>query len=248
MGTRCLPLALPGINCRRMANSTAKLKPHYHGHRGRLRDKLINHGPHALADYELLELVLGVALPRRDVKPLAKELLAKFGGLSNLLAASPGELAKFEGVGDSVIGMLKAQEALVLRYRREVAQDRPRMDSTAVVVEYLQARMNGLQHEVFHVLALDNKYKLVADEELFRGTINATAVYPREVVKLALQHGAAALIIAHNHPSGDSTPSDDDHLLTRELMQICASMGVELVDHLVIGEGAYYSFRAHGQI
>lgn len=229
-----------------MAKAEGQAKPHYLGHRERLREKLLQGGPEALPDYELLELVLIAAVPRQDMKPLAKQLIARFGGYAQALAAPPGELRKVDGVGDAVIATLKVVQASAVRMIKREILDRPVLNAWHKVVDYCHAAMAHEASEQFRLLFLDRKNKLIADEVQQRGTVDHTPVYPREVIKRALELGASAIILAHNHPSGDPTPSQADIAMTREIVKAGESLGVAVHDHLIIGRDGHVSLKAQG--
>ncbi len=216
------------------------------GHRDRLRQRLLEGGPDGFHDYELLEYVLALAIPRHDVKPLAKELLEEFGDLPTLLAASPGELTRLKGVGESVAAALKFVDALSVRQLQRKALDRPVLASFDAVVDYLHARLAHELTEEFRVLFLDNRNHLVRDERMGEGTVNQAPAYPREIVKRALELSAAAIILVHNHPSGDPTPSRDDIQLTRAISDAAKAVGVQVHDHLVIARTGHASLRGQG--
>ena len=223
----------------------AEDKPHFHGHRERLRRRLLDKGPDSLADYEVLEFLLFGARPRGDTKPLAKALLARFGDLAGVLSASPQELATVAGVGESSIAILKIVPEAARRLAREELAKRPVIGSWDQVLAYCRIAMGREKIEQFRLLFLDAKNRLIADEMQQRGTVDHTPVYPREVVKRALELGASALIMVHNHPSGDPTPSKADIEMTREV-QAAAKLGIAVHDHIVIGRGGHESFRTMG--
>jgi DNA repair protein RadC len=220
--------------------------PHYLDHRKRLREKFLKAGDSALADYELLELVLFAAIPRRDVKPLAKFLIDKFGGFANVVAAPPERLKEIPGVGDSVVAVLKTVEAAARRLAQGQVLNRAVLSSWDALLDYCAIAMGRNATEEFRVLFLDRKNALIADEVHQKGTVDHTPVYPREVVKRALELGASAIILVHNHPSGDPTPSKADIAMTREIQNAAKALRIELHDHLVIGHGRHVSFRAEG--
>ena len=220
--------------------------PGHLGHRERLRQKLLTAGPEALADYELLELLLFFAVLRRDTKPIARALVARFGSFANVLAASPAELKEVEGAGDSVVAVIKAAQASALRLLRAEVKAQPVLNNWDRLTGYLTAVMAREPIEQFRVLFLDTKNRLIADEAQARGTVNHTPVYPREVVKRCLELGATALILVHNHPSGDPTPSRADIEMTAEVKGAASVLGIVLHDHLIIGNGRHLSFRREG--
>ncbi len=220
--------------------------PGHLGHRERLRAKLLNAGADALADYELLELLLFFAILRQDTKPIARALVERFGSFANVLAASPAELREVKGVGDSAVAIIKASQAAALRLLRAEIRDRPVLNNWDRLTAYLTAAMAREPIEQFRVLYLDTKNRLIADEAQARGTVNHTPVYPREVMKRCLELGATALILAHNHPSGDPTPSRADIEMTAEIKSAAQALGIVLHDHLIIGNGRQLSFRREG--
>jgi DNA repair protein RadC len=189
--------------------------PHYHGHRDRLRARFAETGGDALPDYELLELVLFRSIPRRDVKPIAKELLRRFGTFAEVLAAPPSRLVEVEGIGEAIVLDLKIVEAAARRLARGAVAKRPVLASWAAVIDYCRTAMAFMDKEQFRLLFLDKRNALIADEVQQSGTVDHTPVYPREVVKRALELSASALILVHNHPSGDPTPSPADVKMTR---------------------------------
>jgi DNA repair protein RadC len=199
-----------------------------------------------MPDYELLELTLFAALPRRDVKPLAKTLIARFGSFADVIAARRERLLEVTGVGDAVVHQLKIVEAAAQRLARGQVMGKPALSSWAALLDYCMAAMARSQTEEFRVLFLDRKNVLVADEVQTRGTVDHTPVYPREIVKRALEHGASAIILVHNHPSGDPTPSKADIIMTRDIAAAAKSLGIAVHDHLVIGRGGHASFKSLG--
>lgn len=211
-----------------------------------MRSRLLVAGPDALADHELLEMVLFLALPRRDTKALARALLARFGSLAAAIAATPAELRGIEGLGDAGAAALKTVQAAALRLVRADIVDRPVLTNWDRLMEYLNAVMARERVEQFRVLFLDSRNRLLADEPQGRGTVNHTPVYPREVVKRALELHATALILVHNHPSGDPTPSRADIDTTREIAEAARTMAVALHDHVIVGNGRWLSLRQEG--
>jgi len=222
-------------------------KPHYLGHRARLRQKLMQNGDTALADYEILELLLALVIPRRDVKELAKNLLKKFGSLGKVLAASEHELQAIDGVKESCAAMFKVVRAAHLRsLQGEIKNASSVINSWAALIDYCRVTFGTLKVEEFHTLFLDTKFKLMADEVAQTGTVDKAAVYPREIVKRALELGARSVILVHNHPSGDTQPSKEDIETTKKIREALALVNVTLHDHLIIGTlgmGEPYSFK-----
>lgn len=223
-------------------------KPHYHEHRARLRQRFTERGADSLADYELVELLLFNALPRRDVKPLAKRLMDKFGGLSAMLAADPRSITEVEGAGDAVSHVIGLAGAISRRALREDVLDRPVISGWDKLIDYCTAAMAHNPTEQFRVLFLDHRNGLLADEVQQEGTINHVPLYPREVIKRALELQSSAIILVHNHPSGDPTPSDADVEMTREVMDAGRKLGVTVHDHLIICRGGHQSMKTLGLI
>jgi DNA repair protein RadC len=221
-------------------------RPHYWGHRERLRTRFLAGGPGAMPDYELLELVLFNAIPRIDVKPIAKALLAAFGDLNGVIAAPEPRLMAVPGVTDKVHLQLKILEAVSHRMARATVMRREVIASWDALMRYCKTVMAYRDTERFRILFLDRKNVLIADEEQARGTVDHVPVYPREVAKRALELNASALILVHNHPSGDPTPSQSDIDMTEAIEQACAAIGVTVHDHVVIGKASDASFRALG--
>lgn len=219
---------------------------HFHGHRERLRRRFLDSRGEALPDYELLELVLFSALPRQDVKPLAKRLLSHFGGFAEVIAADPARLAEVKGAGEAVIAALKIVEGAAVRLARGRVMRRPVLSSWQAVLDYCQASMAYRGTEQFRVLFLDAKNTLIADELQQRGTVDHTPVYPREVMKRALELGASSVILVHNHPSGDPTPSRADIDMTKEVAEAGKRIGISVHDHLIVGKGRSESFKSLG--
>jgi DNA repair protein RadC len=215
------------------------------GHRHRLRERLLAAGPDALADHELLEIVL-FALPRRDTKSLARLLIATFGSFAGAIAAPVPDLLCVEGLGRAGAAALKSVQAAALRLMRAEVIDQPVLTNWDRLIAYLGAALSRERVEQFRVLFLDNRNRLLADEAQQRGTVNHTPVYPREVAKRALELHAAALILVHNHPSGDPTPSADDIAMTRKIQAAAAALSIVLHDHIVVGNGRWFSFRKEG--
>lgn len=216
------------------------------GHRQRLRKRFLAGGADAVADYELLELVLFLAQVRGDVKPLAKELIRRFGGFAEAISASDADLLKVPGIGEAALASLKTVQAAALRLMAEPLIKRPVLRTWDQLISYCRAAMGFEKVEEFRVLYLDKKNLLVAEETHQRGTVDHTPVYPREVVRKALEHGASAMIMVHNHPSGDTTPSKADIEMTKEVAKAAATLGIVLHDHVIVGRGGHTSFKASG--
>ena len=234
----------------------AEFDPHYttgmtdpatdaSGHRARLRKRLIEQGPEALLDHELVEYLLALAIPRRDTKPLARALLAEHGGLGALLAADGETLAR-SGLGEGAVAALKIAEAAALRLLRSKVSDRPVLASWQALIDYLQADMAHRLIERVRVLHLNSRNILIRDELVAEGSIDQAAVYVREIIRRAIDLGSAAIILVHNHPSGDPSPSRQDITLTRELAQAGKPLGITVHDHIVIGQTGHASMRALG--
>lgn len=217
-------------------------------HRKRLRDRFRAGGAGAIPDYELLELILFRSIPRQDVKPLAHRLLAEFGDFNRVLSATPERLSAVKGVGEAVVTDLKIVEAGAHRLARSRVMQRQVISSWDALLDYCHTTMAHRETEQFRVLYLDCKNVLIADEEQARGTVDHVPVYPREVAKRALELNASALILVHNHPSGDPTPSQADLDMTAQIQTACAALGLTLHDHLVVGKSAEVSFRAKGYL
>ena len=217
-------------------------------HRARLRARFLQGGAAAMPDYELLELILFRAIPRRDVKPLARLLLDTFGDFNRVLSAPPARLSAVDGIGDAVVTELKIVEAAAHRLMRSKVIERPVISGWDAVVDYCHTTMAHRETEQFRVLYLDRKNVLIADEEQAQGTVDHVPVYPREVVKRALELNASALILVHNHPSGDPTPSQSDIDMTQQIETAAMALGLTLHDHLIIGKSTELSLRGAGYI
>lgn len=220
--------------------------PHYHDHRTRLRQRFLAAGAESLADYEMLELVLFRAIPRRDVKPLAKLLLQRFGDFNGVISAPPARLAEVQGVGPAVVCELKVVEAAAHRLARAQVLNRPALSSWQALMRYCKTTMAHRDTEQVRILYLDRKNVLIADEAQGTGTVDHVPVYPREIVKRGLELNASAMILVHNHPSGDPTPSQADVDMTRRIEDAARSVGITIHDHVVIGKAEDASFRALG--
>lgn len=214
------------------------------GHRDRLRHRFMTAGHDSVADYELLELLLFRAMPRRDVKPLAKALLSRFGSFAQVLGARPERLREIEGLGEAAATELKIVEAAARRLTRGAVKDRLNLSSWSEVLDYCRVSMAFAEQEEFRVIFLDKRNGLITDEVQGRGTIDHTPVYPREVIRRALELGATAMVLVHNHPSGDPTPSGADIKMTHEIIGIAKPMGIAVHDHLIIGRNGHASLKA----
>jgi DNA repair protein RadC len=219
-------------------------RPHYYGHRERLRGRFREAGAGAVSDYELLELVLFRAIPQRDVKPLAKDLIATFGSFPEVISAPSTRLAEIKGIGDAAITELKIVHAAASRLTRGQVQKRPVLSSWSSVIDYCRTTMAFAEKEQFRVLFLDKRNQLIVDELQQVGTVDHTPVYPREVVKRALELSATALILVHNHPSGDPTPSHADIEMTQTIINVAKPLGIAVHDHIVVGKEGHASFKS----
>ncbi len=225
-----------------------KQQPSYLGHRQRLRERFAAGGADALADYELLELVLFRAFARRDTKDVAKRLIARFGSFAEVINAPADRLKEVKDVGDVVVGELKLIRAAALRLAKSEVMQRPALSSWQQVLDYIHSAQAYEQKEQFRVLFLDKKNKLIADEVLGEGTVDHTPVYVREVVKRALELSSTAIILVHNHPSGDPTPSRADIDMTKLIVDATHRLGVSVHDHIIVGRDGHASFRSLGLI
>lgn len=221
---------------------------HYLGHRARLRERFLGPGGDALPDYELLELILFSARPRGDVKPLAKRLLKQFGSFDKVIYADESALRAVDEVGDAVISALKTVRVSSQRLLKHEIGDQPVIQSWSALLDYCKLAMGKAKIEEFRVLFLNNRHALIADEVMQKGTVNHTPVYPREVVKRALEIGASAIILLHNHPSGDPTPSQADIDITQKIVDATKTVGVAVHDHVIITDAGHYSFKSFGLI
>jgi DNA repair protein RadC len=238
---------LPGV-AEDAAPTKGKAKPHYHGHRQRLRERFLATGGEGMPDYELLELVLAIAIPRSDVKPLAKELLARFRNFNGVITADPAALQQVKGMGEVSAAALKVVQAAAVRLAQAEVMDRPVINSWDRLLDYCMAAMGHEKVEQTRVLFLDKRNRLIADERQNKGTVDHTPLYPREVVKRALELGATAIILVHNHPSGDPTPSKADIELTKHVQDAAARLGIALHDHLIVSREGPASFKSLGLI
>lgn len=223
-----------------------KPTPHYHGHRDRLRARFAEGGASALADYELLELYLFRSILRKDVKPIAKDLIAKFGSFAETIAAPIERLTEVKGISEKIALDLKILKAAATKLGQESILGRPVLSSWAALLDYCRSAMQFEGKEQFRILFLDRKNRLIADEVLSHGTVDRAPVYPREIIKRALALEATALILTHNHPSGDATPSQSDIDMTKEIVQACKAIRVSVHDHLIIGRENIASFKTLG--
>ena len=224
----------------------AKEKPGYHGHRQRLRERLLSAGSDALPDYELLEYLLYSANPRQDMKPVAKALITRFGSFAGVFGADRDALRSVPKLGDASAAAIMAVHAAATRLLRSEVLKRPVIGSWQQLIDYCNVSTGFAEAEEFHLLFLDRKNLLIADERQQRGTVDHVPVYPREVVKRALELGASAVIMVHNHPSGDTTPSKADIEMTRSVAKALVAVGLALHDHVIIGRGHHSSFKSLG--
>jgi len=243
-----IPVATPARARPRSDPGADLAEDHRKNHRLRLRQRFTEGGAPAVPDYELLEMILFRAIRRGDTKPLAKRLLKAFGDLNHVVAAPPARLKDVQGVGDAVVFELKLMEAVGHRMARARIIKKPVLSSWNSLLEYCQTAMAHQDIEQFRVLYLDRKNVLIADEEQQRGTVDHVPVYPREVVKRALELNASALILVHNHPSGDPTPSEADITMTYAIRDAAEVLGIEIHDHLIIGKASELSFRSEGYL
>ncbi len=224
------------------------VKPHYLGHRERLRRRFRDAGADALSDYELLELILFRAVPRRDTKPLAKAILARFGSFAEALNAPEELLREVPGLGEAAITEVKLVRAAALRLMRGEVLERPVLASWSQVLDYCRASMGFESKEQFRILFLDKRNQIIADEVQQKGTVDHTPVYVREVVKRALELSATAIVLVHNHPSGDPTPSRADIEMTKQIVASAKHLGIVIHDHIIVGKQGHASFRGLGLI
>ena len=217
--------------------------PHYHGHRERLRERFRAAGPDALSDYELLEMVLFAAQPRRDMKPIAKQLLKTFGSFAEVIHAPEPRLREVKGVGDASIDQIKLIAAASQRIAKGELQQRKALSSWQDVIDYCRTSMAFADKEQFRLLFLDKRNHLIADEVQQTGTVDHTPVYPREVIKRALELSATAIILVHNHPSGDPSPSQADIQMTRAIVDIAKPLGISVHDHIIVGRNGHASLK-----
>jgi len=218
-------------------------EPHYHGHRERLRERFRGAGANALSDYELLELLLFSVIPRKDVKAIAKALLAKFGSFAEVIGAPEARLREVGGVGEATATHLKIVQAAANRMLKDKVKQRPVLSSSSSVQDYCRTSMAFADKEQFRILFLDKRNQLIADEVQQVGTVDHTPVYPREVVKRALELNATAIILVHNHPSGDPTPSRADIQMTQSIIEIARPLGIAVHDHIIVGKDGHASLK-----
>ncbi len=218
------------------------------GHRERLREKFLESGLTGFHDYEVIEMLLALATPRRDCKDIAKEALSRFKTLQGVLEAPPASLQEVKGIGPTNVFGIKLIQAVADRYLEKRISQKDILSHSKALYDYLYYNMRDKSRECFKVVYLDAKNQVLGVETLFEGSLSTTAVYPREVIQSALHHHAAAVIFAHNHPSGDPAPSGDDMAITRKLVFCCDVMGITVHEHIIIGENRYFSFADAGHI
>ena len=218
------------------------------GHRQRLRERFLEHGLESFTDDQVLELLLTLATPRQDCKLRARALLAEFGSLAGVLDAQAPQLARIKGIGPKNILGLKLIPAVARRYLEDRLKRAERIYDASQAAEHLHMSMRPLRREVFRVMLLDAHHRMIEEKDVFSGTLTTSAVYPREVVAAALSAGAAAIVCAHNHPSGEARPSRDDEAITRQLYYACRGVGVEMMDHVIVAGDKIYSFAADGRL
>jgi DNA repair protein RadC len=218
------------------------------GHRKRLRERFGQSGLSAFLDYEIVELMLTLGTPRKDCKPQAKEAIKKFKTLRGVLEAPPDELQEIKGIGPTHIFVIKFMQEISREFLKEQVLDRSYCRSSREVFDYLYHSMRDLKKEVFKVMYLDSQNRFVGIEDLFKGTLNASAIYPREIIQGAVKHNAAAVIFVHNHPAGNPQPSDNDKQITQDLVFAGSIMQINVLDHIIIGENRYFSFADAGLI
>lgn len=228
-------------------SEVANISNHHIGHRKRLREKFLNN-PQSLADYEILEMILFSANPRKDTKPLAKSLLNNFGSLSKLVNAPLNKLLEYDGITEANASMIKLFHEAASRVLKEEVKQQPILNSWIKLLDYLKLNMGNKSKEQFRVLFLNTKNRLIEDEVQQEGTINHTQAYPREIVKRALELSAASVILVHNHPSGDPTPSRADIELTEQIIDAASTLGVNVHDHIIIAAAEHFSFKSNGLI
>jgi DNA repair protein RadC len=232
------------------ARSQSKSAPAHDGagHRARLRQRLAEGGPDALLDHELIEYLLALAIPRRDTKPLAKQLIARFGGIGGVLTADWDALAQIDGLGDTSIAALKIAQAAALRLLKGEVAQRPVLSSWQALLDYLRADMAHLPVERVRVLHLNARNMLIRDDHMGDGSIDQAAIYVREVAKRTVELGSASVILVHNHPSGSPEPSRQDIAITRQIIEALKPLGVSVHDHLIMGTEGHHSMRGMGMI
>lgn len=245
-GFKEAPQNLPDAvkSAKKNTTKAGKEKPSYIGHRERLRERFVKGGPDALPDYELLELLLFRSLPRRDTKPIAKALLAHFGSFAEVISAEPSRLTEVKGIGDSVATDIKMVQAAALRLSQGSILKKIALHSWSQLIDHCRATMAYKNKEQFRILFLDKKNYLIADEVQSQGTVDHTPVYIREIIHRALEHAASSIILVHNHPSGDVTPSRADIEMTKKIIAAAEAIDIVVHDHIIVGRDGHASFRA----
>jgi len=238
-------LIITSLTCHAHSPYLYAMDKHYLGHRRRLKERLFR-SPEGLADYEILELLLGYAIPRQDTKPLAKTLLHRFGSLRGVFEARREDMTNTPGVGPGVIALFASWREFSSRVREGAVQDRQIFSHPGTVADFAMSRLGHLRTEEFWVALVDNKNRLMHWQQVSRGTVDQTPVYPREILRLVLHHQASGVILVHNHPGGDPRPSAQDQELTRRLHRAAREMDVRVLDHIVVSEANYYSFQTQG--
>lgn len=223
-------------------------KPDYYEHRKRIRERFMNSSGKGMSDYELIELLLTYAIPRRDVKPIAKRLYKKFGALQGILNCSREELEKIEGIGPASYTLVHLIKEIIAKYFEENMTRKDVLSSPGLVVDFSRAKLSGLKDELFLCIYLNTKNEVIDHETIQEGTIDQVVLHPRKVLERALYKKASAIILVHNHPSGHAKPSREDKLLTKEMIKASKLIDLRLLDHLIIGNNAYYSFRENSLI
>ena len=227
---------------------TEQGKAHYLGHRDRLRQKVLTFGPDTLQDYELLEFLLTFAIPRRDVKPLAKELISFFGSFADVLSASPEELKRIKGIKDNTAALISAVHGSALRLAKNRISSGPVIKDWDSLIQYCKIDMGQKKNECLRIIFLDSRSRLIKDEIVQNGSVSQTPVYPREIAKRALELGASAIVMVHNHPAGDLHASKNDISMTKAVLNALASLDIVLIDHLIISKTGHLSFKACGYL
>ena len=223
-----------------------KKQPHYKGHRARLKKRYLASGIDALHDYEVLELLLFYAIPRKDTKASAKDLLKKFGSLKKLMDADPKETEALSGIGSQASLLIRLIKDLGTLYLQEKAMETTQISSTKALLDYCMASMGGLKDERFNVIYLNAQNRIIKTEVIQEGIVNQAVVYPRKILEIALKHKASAIILVHNHPSGNLKPSEADIRLTKALQDTARVLDILIHDHIIVGENRYFSFREEG--